>query len=217
MKNYIKFLTVVSCAAFFWNCEDLLEEEVFGQITTTNTTENVAEGILNGVYQLSQSQADESQRLMLANEITTDIMFNQGGGLENLNRPYQDFTWAPEDIYLIRNIYLHQFRIIAQANQALEFIPQSPLDEDKIDLFTSEAKFLRALAFHNLEDLYGPVPLDTVFLANESALSTRPSQMEMENFIRKEYRLAAEVLPVEPEVYGRATKGAAWPCSCVLS
>ena len=163
----------------------MLDEEIFSQITTTSITPEVAEGILNGVYQLSQSQGDESQRLMLANELTTDLMFNEGGGLENLNRRYQDFTWAPTDFCLIQLIYQHQFSIVAQANQALEFIPQSPLDQGDKDLFESEARFLRALAFQNMEDLYGPVPLDTVFLASEAALLIRPSQMEWKSLYGK--------------------------------
>lgn len=209
MKTFIKYTLSFFFLVSIASCEDLLDEEIFSQITTTSITPEVAEGILNGVYQLSQSQGDESQRLMLANELTTDLMFNEGGGLENLNRPYQDFTWAPTDFYLIQLIYQHQFSIVAQANQALEFIPQSPLDQGDKDLFESEARFLRALAFQNMEDLYGPVPLDTVFLASEAALSTRPSQMEMEKFIREEYRNAATVLPIEARTYGRATKGAA--------
>lgn len=209
MKNDIKYFLLITLLVGLNACDKLLEEEVFNQVTTSTITEDVAKGILNGVYQLSQSQGDESQRLMLANELTSEIMYNQGGGLENLLRPYQKFTWAPADVYLIRNIYDHQYRIIAQANQAIEFIPQSPLRDEEKRLFLAEARFLRALAFQNLEDLYGPVPLDTVFLQNEGTLSTRPTQAEMNAFIREEYQNAADILPVQAEQYGRATKGAA--------
>lgn len=209
MQKYLKYCLFSSLILIFNSCDNLLEEEIFNQATTSTITEDVAKGILNGVYQLSQSQGDESQRLMLANELTTEIMYNQGGGLENLLRPYQEFTWGPADVYLIRNIYQHQYRIIAQANQAIEFIPQSPLAEEEKNLFDAEARFLRALAFQNLEDLYGPVPLDTIFLPSEGSLSTRPTQAEMNTFIRQEYQKVANVLPVQAEQYGRATKGAA--------
>ncbi len=78
MKTFIKYTLSFFFLVSIASCEDLLDEKYISQITTTSITPEVAEGILNGVYQLSQSQGDESQRLMLANELTTDLMFNEG-------------------------------------------------------------------------------------------------------------------------------------------
>ena len=213
MKRSIKYLIAVGFFAFATSCGDsLLEEEVFNQLGPSNfyQTEADAVSLLTSVYQYSQRQGDESQRIMLANELPTDLLIDRGGGLERLLKPYEEFTWNSTDVYLIVNIWNWEYTLISRANLAIQQIPLiESVEEATRNQLVAEARFLRALAYLYLEDLYGPVPLVTSGEADPNERPARATQEEMDRFIQTEFREAADALPVTQELYGRASKGAA--------
>lgn len=74
----------------------------------------------------------------------------------------------------------------------------------------AEARFLRALYYSYLIELYGDVPLVTESLTLETSQQPRTPKSEVVDFILKEYTEAANDLPSENNpTSGHATKGAA--------
>ncbi len=191
-------------------CQNALEEEVFSQLGPSNfyQTQADAEALLNSVYAEEQMQGDPSAYYLLMNELSTDIMIDRGGGLENLLKPLEDFTWDGTHSY-IENIWDINYRIINRANLVIDRVPAIPIDEGVKTRLVAEAKFLRAQAYYYLNDLYGPVPIIETSEVSLTERPSRPDQPTMNAFIEREYRAAAGVLPLQASEYGRATKGAA--------
>src|SRR3979411_3023675 len=99
---------------------------------------------------------------------------------------------------------------IYRANQVTEFVPAIAMDATLRDRIVVEAKFLRALMYFNLVNLYGGVPVIT----KPPVPTDRPATStvaEVYAQIEKDLTEAAAVLPTSYSGadVGRATKGAA--------
>ena len=210
MKNIMYYTLLSGWLVFLAGCQNALEEEVFSELGPSNfyQTRADAEALLNAVYAEEQMHGDASAYYLLMNELSTDIMIDRGGGLENLLKPLEDFTWDGTHPY-IENIWDINYRIINRANLVIDKAPGIPIDEEVKSRLIAEARFLRAQAYYYLNDLYGPVPIIETSEVSLTERPSRPDQQTMNNFIETEYRAVAEVLPLEASEYGRATKGAA--------
>ena len=81
------------------------------------------------------------------------------------------------------------------------------LSASKVAALKAEATFLRAYNYVMLYDFFGRLPLITSGELNLTP--SRASDADTRAFIESELLSAAQNLPVEPEVYGKATKSAA--------
>jgi hypothetical protein len=105
---------------------------------------------------------------------------------------------------------------IARANQALKFLPDLAIDETLKKRLIGESKFLRALFYFRLGQMFGGVPLiksvpDIQNQDDITAANTRVTRKEIYEFIITDLTEAAADLPTQyggPDL-GRATKGAA--------
>ena len=108
------------------------------------------------------------------------------------------------------------FDLIQRCNHAIAQIQQMELEEEKKNLFVGEAKFLRALAYFQLYNLYGALPIydETIDLNADYAelKNPRSSVEEVMTFIRGDLQFAIDNLPVSYDAAhtGRVTKGAAY-------
>ncbi|HCO86420.1 MAG TPA: hypothetical protein DIT95_23210 [Arenibacter sp.] len=135
----------------------------------------------------------------------TDIMrvITVRGPIENLsvdsNLDWNNGLW--------RTMYL----VINMANLAIDQVPNVPIDQSLQDRFVGESKFLRALAYYNLVQFYGPVPLRLTVEDARINDFPRTSVNGLYAQIKKDLNDAISSLPIHysGNNVGRVTSGAA--------
>lgn len=100
------------------------------------------------------------------------------------------------------------YKIISRANSFLEVLAEASIDESSKSVFEAEARFLRGLAYADLVQYFGDVPLITESQTLEEAEVPRTSKDQVLQFAFEDFDSAIQNLPESQEV-GRATKGAA--------
>lgn len=126
------------------------------------------------------------------------------------------FTFAPSLVEAIPHPYGIMYKLIFYSNMVLENLPDIPAidttaSEEFISVRLSEVKFLRALAYFYLVQIYGEVPLvDHVLGASEYTMG-RSSLRSVFDLMESDLTEAIAGLPVSwpAEDIGRVTKGAA--------
>lgn len=204
----------------------MAEPKVYSILTDVNAFQTKADAIaaVNGVYaRLKQpSGVSDSYQYyagfqMAITDFTTDIGHSfQSGDISLLS----DAKWSPTNKYT-NFAYQHQYKMIADANNALYYIPKiTTLTDAEKNQYFSEIRFLRALGYMDLTDSFGPVILVTEKNVETPDYVTKvaPSSVaDINKFIIADLEFAASNLPVNyasKTLYptndvGRATKGAA--------
>jgi starch-binding outer membrane protein, SusD/RagB family len=105
----------------------------------------------------------------------------------------------------------HHWRGVYRANQVIANVPGIEMDETVKTRIIGEAKFLRAVYYYNLVNIWGNIPL----VLEPSQPADKPSQVPQEQVwaqIEKDLTDAIQALPTSysGEEIGRATKGAAY-------
>ena len=117
---------------------------------------------------------------------------------------------------LIVNRWKSGYDLIQRSNHAIAQIQNMGIDAQVKGTFIAELRFLRALMYFQLTNLYGELPLydESVDLNRDfaSLQNERASLDDVRAFILADLGFAIENLPVsyEPQHYGRVTKGAAY-------
>ncbi|MFD1771650.1 RagB/SusD family nutrient uptake outer membrane protein [Sphingobacterium suaedae] len=117
---------------------------------------------------------------------------------------------------IVVNRWKSGYDLIQRSNHAIGQIQQMGIEENKKNTFIGELKFLRALMYFQLSNLFGEIPLydETVDLNKDFAdlKKERSSLADVRRFILADLDFAVANLPVSyPEQhYGRITKGAAY-------
>ncbi len=125
-------------------------------------------------------------------------------------------NWTAKGNEAIEGVYQRCMFMVALANEYLEQTTDAKLEsrgireefKTTVHGFRSEARFVRALAYYFLMDIYGRPPFIT-----ESNYSSAPSQLSREelfNWIEKELKEVIDALPQARTAYGRADKGVAY-------
>ncbi len=133
--------------------------------------------------------------------------YNENGGLGPLSNGTQTTTDGT-----ISGRWNVNYQGIGRTNTFLDKIDGIKMDQSLKSRMIGEAKFLRALFYFNLEDVFGGVPLilKTPDAATQSNLPRDTKEKVVEQIL-KDLDEASAVLPVTYPVSdaGRATKGAA--------
>ncbi len=207
MKNFkikiILFLSVLVGNA----CSDVLEEQVFSQLApeTTLTTEVGINSVLNSAYAQSRSLNFEIAYHFLAGMSAGEV-WNEGGALESWLVAVTNYNWDSNHIYIV-GVWADLYRGIREANIVIENMDSGAFSDEFTRSVIGEAKFIRAWSYAVLYNLYGPVPLYTTTIGDQ--FLPRVSDEEIRNFIESELLASASDLPIENELTGKATKGAA--------
>lgn len=224
MKKYtILFLLLAAGAQF--SCNNDLEPTVYSSLTNTNgyQTKSDAVAAINSVYarlkgpSVGDNFSYWSTRHFALTDIATDVGHCQfGGDPGQLSLGIWNSTNG-----LLQEDWNSMYKLIANANSAIFGItPMATISDSERAQFLAEARFLRASAYMDLTDAWGPVILITeANLKNPDYLvQTPPTSVEdIDAFLIKELNDAANILPVNYKnnaIYdsndvGRATKGAA--------
>ena len=203
MKKYI--LILVGLTTF--SCSDFLDEEVFTQYEPTAflASESGINATLTAAYR--QSRPDYREEWYTYGEWVSDLMLERGGGYAAPAATFSEFNWNASNNFF-RDTWRDKYSAIGVCNAILDNIDNvTSLSASKVSSLKAEAIFLRAYNYVQLYDFFGRLPLIT---NGELILEpSRSTDSETRAFIEKELIDAAQNLPVEPELYGKATKSSA--------
>ena len=208
MKNYKIFL--IALLFSFSACEDsfveLLPEDRIIQETFWQN-EDDALMVLYGIYSVLQDR----------------FIYGYGGGLDAASpNAHQWAHWEGKHMQvgngtvqsssggIVSGRWTAAYRGINRANLFLENIENVEMSEEHKTLMKGEVYFLRGVFYSLLANSYGGVPIITSTLSVEEARQLERASLE-ETWAQahSDYDRAIEILPVNAEVIGRATRGAA--------
>ena len=194
-------------------CDSFLEPEVHSQLAPTNI--DSASGyvsVLASAYTGVREMGNIGNRIWTAEESTTDIAWETGGGYNRDVRPFINFTWNSTTV-IVGQMWGQRWGGIRDSNVVLDNLGQvDDLSGEMATLLEAEARFVRAVGYAMLYNWFGPVPLRTTTNTEEQPINLpRATDEEIRQFIETEL---SEVVPQLPEpgqepVYGRANSGAA--------
>ena len=224
MKKYTIIFLLLTAGLQF-SCNEDLDPTVYSSLTDTNGFQTKSDAIasINSIYgrlkgpSVGDNFSYWATRHFALTDIATDLGHCQYGG-----DPGQLSLglWNSANGLLLED-WNAMYKLVANANFAIFNITKmSGITDAERTQFIAEAKFLRASAYMDLTDAWGPVILVTeANLDNPNYLEqTPPSSVEtIEALLIKDLNDVASVLPVnykknaiyESNDVGRATKGAA--------
>ncbi len=137
-------------------------------------------------------------------DFTADAMKNRWGdnGLDQLTTAN---NWTSDNKFF-RYMYNRIFFTIPQCNNLLSILPT--VDVDNKEVIISEVRFIRALAYYYLIDVYGKGVLATEENFGQTEPLPEASRQELFDYTEQEL-LDIEPLLLTSNTYGRATKAAA--------
>jgi hypothetical protein len=223
MKKYI--LLIIPAILLQFSCNKNLDPKVYSSLTNVNAfqTESDAIAAVTAVYarlkgpSIGDNYDYWTVRHFALTDLPTDIGHcSYGGDPGQLSQG----QWNSANGLLAED-WRQIYKLIADANSAIYNItPMKSITDAQKNQFLSEAKFLRAVAYMDLTDAWGPVVLATEKdLANPNYLAKPPVTpvADIEALLISDLQAAINTLPVDysaSPIYstndpGRATKGAA--------
>ncbi|MGN6163772.1 MAG: RagB/SusD family nutrient uptake outer membrane protein [Flavisolibacter sp.] len=193
-----------------------LDPKLYSDLTTANaySTESDINAALTGIYaDLAPYPGDGwmyyNGYLVMTTDYTTDMGFSTAAGDPT---KLSNFTYDANNRY-IRYNWQYMYEVISNANVLLSKIDAIAMDETRKKKIIGQAKFLRALAYRDLTDGWGPVPLITTVIPPDQTLNMPLSPVEeVDKVIIEDCKYAIDNLPTSwnlNEGLSRATKGAA--------
>lgn len=171
-------------------------------------TEDDANKAVTAVYSILQTDKAFDGQFINLLELTSDDSrggFDRSNGMEN-------YAFQP-DFYPFAAAWDALYAGISRANLVTSKVPLIQMNAAKRDRLIGEAKFLRALFYFQLVNLYGGVPVFTNELPVKDANIPKSTAAEVYTQIAKDLTEAQAVLPLRSQYgssdAGRATKGAA--------
>lgn len=206
MKSKI-FILITLVFLSVTSCEKFLEETPKATYSSSNfytSEEGLTAGVL-GVYdQLRNFYSREASAAMY---LGTDEGATKWAA--SFRADFDSYSWSTEAGYL-RNFWNDHYRIIMRANALIGDAPKSGVEQQIIDRIVGEARFLRALAYFRLVQMWGPVP---ILIGGETDEMPREPVGKVYEQIIQDMLFATQsgILPVEKSVAqpGRVTHYAA--------
>lgn len=211
MKKYLLILLIGSLAAASCHKKlDIPNPNAPDAADFWGTADNALRGV-NAVYAAQIKTGTMARWNHFGFTIRSDEGFNVSPApvLFNLSK----FVIADYDNFVSQDLYKHNYVGINRANQVIAYVPGITMDETLKKRYVAEAKFLRALYYWNLANLFGNVPIITVPGTGSFKPANRGTTVaDVYALMEKDL---AEAAPDLPESYdaanlGRATRGAAY-------
>ncbi|TYZ10463.1 RagB/SusD family nutrient uptake outer membrane protein [Hymenobacter lutimineralis] len=193
---------------------------LYGGLAITGQGQAGSAAEINDLVKINGDFSNYVRNYFNLQEVTTDEATLAWGdpGIPDFNR----VQWTADNQF-IRGMYERFYFQISACNEFLRQTTDGKLSErgisganaEKVRQYRAEARFLRALTYTHLLDLFGRVP----FVTEEDKVGTLPKQKssaEIFAYIDSELK-AIEGSLLEPgSVYGRADKGACWALQTML-
>jgi hypothetical protein len=225
MKKYNIILLAAAVIAQFSCNKTSLEPKIYSSLTSQNAflTKSDAVAAVNAVYARLKGPAvgDNYDYWTVRHFALTDLTTDVG---------HCSYTGDPGQLSLVQwnsangligEDYKQIYKLIANANNAIFGISaMTSITGAQKNQFLAEMKFLRAIAYSDLTDAWGPVILNTekdLVNPNYTAKTTPSSVADVDALMIADLQNAITVLPTDytkSDIYssndvGRATKGAA--------
>ena len=214
MKSHISIIATLLIGVLLFGsaCEDFLDKEPLGDLTTGAFYETPEDAVLatNAIYNAYRAWfvtggfpiADILSDDMVKGSSPADAAF-----LDLIN----NFSFAATE-GTFSNIWSALFVGVRRANVAIEEIPQIDMEEPLKQRLLAEARFVRASFYFELARSYGDLPKITT-PDPDRQLQRSPVEEIYNEIIIPDLQFAAENLPMKSEYdtqnLGRATEGAA--------
>ncbi|MFT3703707.1 MAG: RagB/SusD family nutrient uptake outer membrane protein [Agriterribacter sp.] len=224
VKKY-SFLLMLTAVFINYSCNKTLDPKVYSSLTNANAfqTKSDAVAAVNAVYARLKGPAVGDNfdywtvRHFALTDLTTDVGHcSYGGDPGQLSLA----LWNSSN-GLIAEDWRQIYKLIANANNAIYYItPMTTISDAEKTQFLAEVKFLRAVAYMDLTDAWGPVILNTEAEVANPSYTSQPAVTSVDgidSLLINDLTAASGTLPVNyanNAVYtsddkGRATKGAA--------
>ncbi len=221
----LKILFLLIPVLLQYSCNKTLDPQVYSSLTNANAfqTKSDAVAAVNAVYARLKGPAVGDNfdywtvRHFALTDLTTDLGHcSYGGDPGQLSLA----LWNSSNGLLAED-WRQIYKLIANANNAIyNLSPMKGITDIEKTQFLSEIKFLRAVAYLDLTDAWGPVILATendIASPNYTSQPKPTSVDDIDALLIKDLTAAAAALPVNYQgntIYnsndvGRATKGAA--------
>lgn len=211
----MKYLAIIGVIVISFSCTKL-SPKLYSDLTTANaySTESDINAALTGIYaDLGPYPGDGwmyyNGYLVMTTDYTTDMGFSTAAGDPT---KLSNFTYDANNRY-IRYNWQYMYEVISNANVLLSKIDAIKMDDNKKAQIIAQARFCRALAYRDLTDGWGPVPLITEVIPPAKTLDMPLSSVaDVEKVIIEDCKYGIENLPEAwnaSEGLSRATKGAA--------
>src|SRR2546429_2221884 len=114
---------------------------------------------VNAVYNALENNGTYGRWLVFATDLRSDIgmILSPWTDLSNFTK----FTFTSYDFEVNQALWQDHYEGIFRANQVIAHVPAIAMDATLRDRIVGEAKFIRALLYYDLVNLYGNVPLIT--------------------------------------------------------
>ena len=216
MKKYLKqFIIVVAAGIFMSSCHkievtpnSLYTEDVFPK------TDAEFQSVIGTVY--TNLRGHYSLGYWFAQEISSDeaILPVYGGnwfdgqGYIQLHR--HDWT---KDHGWVATVWGDAYKIVGLCNQTLYIFRNAPEGEVK-NTALAELRTMRAFAYWELLDMFGNVPLDTIYPS--PGVQANATRVQVFNFVESELKAALPYLKTATgsSTYGKVTK---WMANALLA
>ena len=219
--NYKNKLLLGLVSLTLWGCQDdyldVLPNAPTPDIALSDPA--VAPEVVNAIYDIMQDFNFDTFPYYGVSEIASDNSDkgSSPGDTGTYQKDMDQFTFDPTTA-AFANLWTLHFQAIARANQAMGFLETLDIDTDLKNRLMGEAKFLRALFYFRLAQMFGGVPLiaktpDPTNIDEINATLVRATLPDTYAFIEQDLTDAVAALPNKSDYpatdLGRATKGAA--------
>ena len=219
MKKYIYSILTVF---ILFGCDDFLEEEVYTEFDPGIFLQDQSglDALVTGAYgqfQLTWGTGFIArEHYYILGEMSTDILWETGGGLNALVLPILNFNWAPADPSFSK-AFDKYYQAIAAANNVLRTTDVvEGVDEAALNQARAEARFIRASSYYFLHTLFGPTPIieipEGASLDEIEAIgkeTPRATEEEYRSYVEADFMFAIDNLEYGG-VSSRANKGSAY-------
>ncbi len=191
-------------------CSDLKEVPVTGVTGQYYQTVDGANSAVTAAYSNLRNFYGREPEISLG-QLGTDSWDRGNGTTDNTGfGDYSAVLSANMSVTTNRDTWAAWYAGVNTANTAIAAVAQAPLSSTDRAARTAEARFLRALYYHDLVRTYGAVAVDTApTTAPTTTASRTPAADVYANLVLPDLQYAVANLPTTASQVGRATKYAA--------
>ena len=200
-----KIFLILSAAFLMVGCEDFLNTRILTEKTSENfpLTESEADEVLTGIYAHLLFESPETSSMYYFAQLAGDECL--GGNLSYSGNCATNFLMYKDNLNGLSGLWERCYTLINRANQALATMDKvTEWTQESRDRHFGEAHFLRAVAYYELVQMFGPVPLRTT---TENTNIPRASVEEVYGLIAADLRQAIELMPDAIYTYGSPMAG----------
>lgn len=209
MKRILYILIISAVVGLSTSCSDFLNEQLKVEYTSANfyTTPEAATSAVTGIYNSLYGNT-----LWIFGDVASDDAVKGGNAGDQPDMVGIDDFSANSDNGVLSTFWQSTYETIARANNAVFYISAMKIDATLRDRLVGEAKYLRAISYFNLVNIFGKVPLKLQPQLTSETINVPLSEVTaVYAQIEKDLTEAIAVLPPAYSTEkGRATKGAAY-------